>query len=132
MHLVNRFDGARAREIDEAHRLVQAIARELWKRYGQDGSLNWDGVERHLARIVQRARDDSRFLFPFEISMIAPARASDASGGTSEARAADTDIKEIEIDSCSAKPDGTRQHGRRPASFTHSVCSPTSRNPGAG
>ncbi len=40
------------REIDVTHRLIAAIAEELWRLYGGNDHLNWIEAERHLRRIV--------------------------------------------------------------------------------
>jgi hypothetical protein len=42
-------------ELDITHRLVSAIAEELWCRHGGNGQLNWIEAERHLQRIVSKA-----------------------------------------------------------------------------
>lgn len=43
------------REIDLTHRLVSAIAEELWSLYGGNEQLNWLEAERHLVRLVGAA-----------------------------------------------------------------------------
>ncbi|MCI0366330.1 MAG: hypothetical protein L0Y44_03885 [Phycisphaerales bacterium] len=43
-------------EVDVTKRLVGAIARELWLRYGGNETLNWIEAERHLQGIVEDAR----------------------------------------------------------------------------
>jgi hypothetical protein len=58
MHLVNR--DTPEREADVTRRLVDAIARDVWKLYGGSGTLNWAGVERHLGRMVRQARCEAR------------------------------------------------------------------------
>lgn len=40
------------REIDVTHRLIAAIAEELWRHGGGNDHLNWIEAERHLRRIV--------------------------------------------------------------------------------
>lgn len=50
----------RERERGETRTLVDSIAREMWRRYGGGGTLNWPAVERHLGRIVAQARSDAR------------------------------------------------------------------------
>ncbi len=57
MQLVRR-PAPEAVEIDRMRRLVDAIAAELWTLYSTNGSLNWEGVERHLELIAQDARRD--------------------------------------------------------------------------
>lgn len=44
------------REIDLTHRLVAAIAEELWRLFGGNDALNWIEAERHLQQIVAQAR----------------------------------------------------------------------------
>lgn len=44
------------REIDITHRLVAAIAEELWRLYGGNEQLNWLEAELHLRRIVGEVR----------------------------------------------------------------------------
>ncbi len=44
------------REIDVTHRLVSAIAAELWRLYGGNEELNWLEAELHLGRMVGEAR----------------------------------------------------------------------------
>ena len=46
-------------EIDLTHRLVSAIAEELWKLYGGNEHLNWLEAERHLQRLIGGARDEA-------------------------------------------------------------------------
>lgn len=46
----------RTGRIDETRRLVDAIAREMWVLYGWKGTLNWNGVERHLQELAARTR----------------------------------------------------------------------------
>ncbi len=46
-------------EIDLTHRLVSAIAEELWKLYGGNEQLNWLEAERHLQQIVGKARAEA-------------------------------------------------------------------------
>lgn len=36
--------------------LVNALTRDLWRRYAVNGTLDWHGVERHLDRLVDEAR----------------------------------------------------------------------------
>jgi hypothetical protein len=47
-------------EIDMTHRLVAAIAEELWRLYGGNEHLNWIEAERHLERIVADARREAK------------------------------------------------------------------------
>lgn len=47
------------REIDLTHRLVAAIAEELWRLFGGNETLNWIEAEWHLQRIVAQARVDA-------------------------------------------------------------------------
>lgn len=44
------------REIDLTHRLVAAIAEELWRLFGGNDALNWIEAEGHLQQIVAQAR----------------------------------------------------------------------------
>lgn len=58
------------RELDLTHRLVSAIAEELWKLYGGNEQLNWVEAELHLQRIVGEAGAEAReadvdFVAPF-------------------------------------------------------------------
>lgn len=46
----------RQREIDLTHRLIAAIAEELWRRYGGNEQLNWLEAEMHLHQIMGAAR----------------------------------------------------------------------------
>ncbi|MGH7132711.1 MAG: hypothetical protein ACREJO_12270 [Phycisphaerales bacterium] len=62
MQLSERLAQDRAREIDETHRLVEAIAQELWGRYGGGQDLDWAAVDRQLGRIVDLARSDAHAL----------------------------------------------------------------------
>jgi hypothetical protein len=48
MRLVIRPVQEAHRELDITHRLVSAIAEELWRRYGGNEQLNWIEAERHL------------------------------------------------------------------------------------
>lgn len=73
MQLVNQRPTDRARESDVTHRLVQAIALELWRLYGRNGTLNWPGVDRHLSHIVNQARNDVRDSLAALISVAAAA-----------------------------------------------------------
>lgn len=43
------------REVDLTHRLVSAIAEELWLLYGGNDKVNWLEAERHLMRIISEA-----------------------------------------------------------------------------
>ncbi|TVQ62776.1 MAG: hypothetical protein EA379_05030 [Phycisphaerales bacterium] len=43
-----------ALEIDVTHRLVAAIAEELWRACGGNDELNWLEAEQHLMAIAQR------------------------------------------------------------------------------
>ncbi len=47
------------RELDVTHRLVSAIAAELWRLYGGNEELNWLEAELHLGRMVAEARADA-------------------------------------------------------------------------
>jgi hypothetical protein len=47
------------REIDLTHRLVSAIAEELWRLFGGNDTLNWIEAEWHLQRIIAQARSDA-------------------------------------------------------------------------
>ena len=47
------------REIDLTHRLVAAIAEELWRLFGGNDALNWIEAEWHLQRIVAQARAEA-------------------------------------------------------------------------
>jgi hypothetical protein len=69
MQLVNQLPTDR--ESDVTHRLVQAIALELWRLYGRDGTLDWTGVERHLGQIVDKARKDVRDSLSLLVSVAA-------------------------------------------------------------
>ena len=60
MQFVERSVADPAREAEGMRRLVQAISREMWLLYGANGRLDWIRVERHLRRIVERARRDVR------------------------------------------------------------------------
>ncbi len=73
MQLTTQLPTDRAHESDITHRLVQAIALELWRLYGRNGSLNWPGVERHLSHIVNQARNDVRDSLSALISVAAAA-----------------------------------------------------------
>jgi hypothetical protein len=59
------------REIDLTHRLVAAIAEELWRLCGGNDKLNWIEAEWHLQRIVGQSIDEAR-----EAQMVAPSRPS--------------------------------------------------------
>jgi hypothetical protein len=48
------------REIDLTHRLVSAIAEELWQLFGGNETLNWIEAEWHLQRIIAQARTAGR------------------------------------------------------------------------
>ncbi|MFN0010666.1 MAG: hypothetical protein ACKVS8_03375 [Phycisphaerales bacterium] len=50
------------RDLDQARRLVDAMAREVWQLHGASGTLNWNTVDRHLARAAAQARADLRAL----------------------------------------------------------------------
>lgn len=47
------------REIDLTHRLVAAIAEELWRLFGGNDALNWIEAEWHLQRIIAQARSEA-------------------------------------------------------------------------
>lgn len=59
MRLVIRPIQDKHRELDVTHRLVSAIAEELWRLYGGNETLNWIEAELHLQRIVGEAREAS-------------------------------------------------------------------------
>jgi hypothetical protein len=48
------------REIDMTHRLIAAIAEELWRLYRGNEQLNWLEAELHLQRIVGGVRTQAR------------------------------------------------------------------------
>lgn len=73
MKLVIRPIQDRQRELDVTHRLVSAIADELWKLYGGNDQLNWLEAELHLQRIVGRARAEAR---ETEEAIVAPSGAA--------------------------------------------------------
>lgn len=50
----------RQRELDLTHRLVSAIAEELWRLFGGNETLNWIDADWHLQRIVAQARVEAR------------------------------------------------------------------------
>ncbi|MCC6659858.1 MAG: hypothetical protein IT437_03125 [Phycisphaerales bacterium] len=60
MRLVIRPDQDPQREIDVTHRLVAAIAAEIWEACGGNDELNWIEAEAHLRRIVGQARAQAR------------------------------------------------------------------------
>lgn len=60
------------RELDLTHRLVSAIADELWKLYGGNDHLNWIEAELHLQRLVGEARAVAR---ETQLAKVAPSRA---------------------------------------------------------
>lgn len=60
MKLVGRCAPSPAPAIDPTRPLVEAIAQELWRLYGRNGTLDWAGAELHLGRIVRQARNDLR------------------------------------------------------------------------
>lgn len=60
MKLVIRPIQDQQRVLDVTHRLVSAIADELWKLYGGNDQLNWIEAELHLQRIVGQARAEAR------------------------------------------------------------------------
>lgn len=60
------------RELDVTHRLVSAIADELWKLYGGNDQLNWIEAELHLQRIVGQARAEAR---ETQVALVAPSGA---------------------------------------------------------
>ena len=59
MKLIVRPVAEPAREIDMTHRLVAAIAEELWRLYGGNDQLNWIEAERHLERLIADARREA-------------------------------------------------------------------------
>ena len=60
MQLVNGSAADGAREARVSRRLVETIAQEVWLLHGRNGTLNWAAVERHLNRLVERARRGAR------------------------------------------------------------------------
>ena len=46
-------------EVDVTHRLVAAIAHELWSLYGGNEQLNWLEAEHHLERLVALVRAEA-------------------------------------------------------------------------
>lgn len=46
-------------EVDITNRLIGAIAKELWLRYGGNETINWIEAERHLQAIVEEARNQA-------------------------------------------------------------------------
>lgn len=75
MQLVIRPIQDPQRELDVTHRLVSAIADELWRLYGGNDRLNWIEAERHLQRIVEQARADAR---ETQVAVVAPPGAAAA------------------------------------------------------
>ena len=78
-----------ATESESTHRLIEAIAQDMWARYSRDGTLNWAGVEHHLDRIVRQARIGVRSSAPASLSERRAARTLPAAreprgGGTIE------------------------------------------------
>jgi hypothetical protein len=71
MHLVSRSAPNGARELDDSWPLVDAMAQDLWRLYGAGGSLDWDGVERHLQRIADEARRGARVSRPVPVPVAA-------------------------------------------------------------
>ena len=63
------------REIDLTHRLVSAIAGELWRLYGGNDQLNWLEAENHLERLLGEARAEAR-----ETTFVSVGRAARAAG----------------------------------------------------
>lgn len=61
------------RELDVTHRLVSAIAEELWNLYGGNDQLNWIEAERHLQRIVGQVRAGAR---ESEVALVVPSGAA--------------------------------------------------------
>lgn len=47
------------KELDLTHRLVSAIAEELWRLHAGNEQLNWLEAERHLEAIVSGARAEA-------------------------------------------------------------------------
>jgi hypothetical protein len=47
------------RELDLTHRLVSAVAEELWSHYGGNEQLNWLEAELHLQRLFGQARPET-------------------------------------------------------------------------
>lgn len=60
MQLVSSTSPDQAREAAVTRRLVEEIAREVWRLHGRNGTLNWVWVERHLGGIVERAQSEAR------------------------------------------------------------------------
>lgn len=67
------------REIDLTHRLVAAIAEELWRLFGGNETLNWIEAEWHLQRIVAQARAEAR-----ETRMVVPSEPNRATSVRSQ------------------------------------------------
>jgi hypothetical protein len=59
MKLVIRPIQDQHRELDVTHRLVSAIAQELWRLYGGNDELNWLEAELHLGRMVGEAHAEA-------------------------------------------------------------------------
>jgi len=58
MRLVIRPVQDPTREVDLKHRLISAIAEELWRLYGGNEHLNWLEAEMHFGRIIESMRAD--------------------------------------------------------------------------
>jgi len=71
------------RELDLTHRLVSAIAEELWRLYGGNEQLNWIEAERHLEQIALQARTDPKDA----LVIVAAAPAELALAGSADDRA---------------------------------------------
>lgn len=69
------------REIDLTHRLVSAIAEELWNLYGGNEELNWLEAERHLQRLIGEAREEAD-----ETTFGGPGQFAEEQGGVEEQR----------------------------------------------
>ena len=63
------------REIDLTHRLVSAIAEELWRLFGGNDTLNWIEAEWHLQRIIAQARSEARETTVLRVKPSVPDRA---------------------------------------------------------
>ncbi|MBX3379081.1 MAG: hypothetical protein KF805_03220 [Phycisphaeraceae bacterium] len=92
MKLVIRPIHDQQRELDQNHRLVSAIAEELWRWYGGNERLNWVEIERHLQHIVGEARAQA---CETDVIFVAPIPTGDAQQMPDE-RTARSDDDEFE------------------------------------
>lgn len=69
------------RELDLTHRLVAAIAEELWRLYGVREQLNWLEAEMHLQRIVGEARAEAQETIVAVVPAAPTTEAVDGIGG---------------------------------------------------